>query len=85
MSLNSGARMNELCQLLVDDIQYVDSHWVFNITQENDTEKHLKNKGSKRMVPVHPVLIELGILDHYQQMKEQKEKWLFPEIKPDSR
>ena len=83
--LFSGARQGEICQLLTTDIQQLHGHWVLNITSEDDSSKHLKTKGSKRIVPIHPTLMELGLLELHKRMEAKKEKWLFPEIQADSR
>lgn len=85
MSLYSGARLGELCQLLVGDIQKLKAHWVLRISLEDDPTKHLKNKGSQRIVPIHPMLIKLGILDIHKRQRLANGKWFFPEIQPDSR
>lgn len=85
MSLFSGARMGELCQLTVDDLILINGCWVFRITNESSEEQRLKTKGSQRVVPVHRQLIELGLISHWQRMKDKNEKWLFPEIVPCTR
>ncbi len=85
MSLFSGARLGELCQLTVDDLTELQGRWVFRITTESSEEQHLKTKGSQRIVPVHSQLVELGIVDHLKQVRKQGHRWLFPEITPCSR
>lgn len=85
MSLFSGARMGELCQLMTGDIVEMSGRWVFRITDEESEAKRLKTKGSQRIVPVHPTLIELGLLLHHRAMIDRREQWLFPEIELDSR
>lgn len=85
MSLFSGGRMGELCQLLTADIIEMHGRWVFRITDEESEEKRLKTKGSQRIVPIHPALVELGLLAHHQTMVQRQEEWLFPEIELDSR
>ncbi len=85
MSLFSGARLGELCQLTVDDLTELQGRWVFRITTESSEEQRLKTKGSQRIVPVHSQLVELGIVDHLEQVRKQGHRWLFPEITPCSR
>lgn len=85
MSLYSGARLGELCQLLIEDVQQMQGAWTFNITVEGEVEKRLKTKGSERVVPVHPVLIKLGFITFLEQVKAAGHKRLFPAIKMDSR
>ena len=57
----TGARLNEITQLKVKDVVCIDGIWVLEITDEG-TQQSLKTNQSKRRVPVHPQLIELGFL-----------------------
>ena len=41
--------------------------------------------GERRWVPVHPALVELGLIDYHKRMVAAGQKQLFPDIKPDSR
>lgn len=60
IGLYTGMRLNEICQLLVDDIMCVDGVWIINI-DDNDHKK-LKTASSRRRIPVHKRLIDLGPL-----------------------
>jgi len=85
IGLFSGARENEICQLTIADLQFnVESNrWVFDFNEEDDTHgKSIKN-GRKRLFPIHRRLIDLGILEYHELMKNVKnpEKRLFPELK----
>ena len=89
LALYTGARLDELCQLHVNDIRqetYQDaldaSHttWVLRITDEGAGQK-LKNAGSRRRVPIHQVLLNLGFIEYAQA---QTGIQLFPELKPAS-
>lgn len=64
----SGMRLNEICQLYVADVKQVDGVWCFDIN--DDGGKRLKNKSSRRVIPVHPKLIELGLLEHVELMRD---------------
>ena len=64
----------------VDDIQQQDSIWVLNI-QQNSADKSVKTKAGKRLVPLHPKLLELGFLDYCEQVKKNRETKLFPTLK----
>lgn len=64
--MSTGARLNEVAQLLVEDVQEVDGVWYFDISDEGENQKEVKNKASKRKVPVHSSLIYAGFLDFYQ-------------------
>lgn len=78
IALYTGARMGEICQLYVSDIKKIGDIWVFDFNDEGD-DKKLKTDTSKRKVPIHPKLIELGLLKHQQEMKDQDETRLFPD------
>ncbi|TKW60766.1 MAG: site-specific integrase [Blastochloris viridis] len=78
IGLLTGARREELCQLHTKDIHKVDGVWVFDINDKDG--KHLKNPHSKRMVPIHQRLIDLGFLDYHQQQQAKRSKLLFPDI-----
>ena len=57
----SGCRLGEVAQLEKADIRQEREVWVFDVN-DNKPSKRLKNESSKRLVPVHPRLIELGLL-----------------------
>lgn len=58
----TGARANEIVQLEVCDLVKKDGILCFNLTTENG--KSLKTLASKRLIPVHPQLLELGLEDY---------------------
>lgn len=77
IALYSGLRLNEICQLYCDDVKYDNSRiWYFQLTDERP-DQHLKNKQSKRIVPIHPKLIEFGLLDYLREVRKNKRDRLF--------
>jgi integrase len=68
IGLYSGLRLNEICQLHISDIVKIDGCWCFDINDAGD--KRLKNSASARMIPLHPKLIDLGLIRYYEAMKE---------------
>jgi hypothetical protein len=50
-------------------------------TKSRFWHKRLKTPHSKRTTPVHPALIELGLLDHVERQRRKGEVRLFPEMK----
>ena len=78
--LFSGARPAEVAQLHAEDVRDIHGIWIMHITEEGRGAKRTKNKGSMRVVPIHPKLIELGFLDHCKRMVAAGEKQVFPEI-----
>lgn len=65
IGLFTGARINEICQLRIDDIREFEGVWVISLLAENPNQK-AKTKASKRIVPIHPQLLELGLLGYVQ-------------------
>ncbi len=64
LGLFTGARLNEICQLELADIQQEDGVWLLHITDEgDDSNKRVKAKASRRKVPIHAELLRLGFLD----------------------
>jgi len=67
LGLLSGARLNEICQLHVEDVVQVGDVWCLNLSlfDENGAradDKRLKNEASERYVPIHPQAIASGFL-----------------------
>jgi hypothetical protein len=63
-------RLNEICQLYISDVIKLDDIWCFSINNEKD--KRTKNEASERVIPIHPILIKLGLLEYVEQLQEQK-------------
>lgn len=63
----SGARLNEICQMDLQDIRQEDGIWFFNLADEGDNNKRLKSDAARRKVPIHAELIKLGFLDYHQR------------------
>jgi integrase len=62
-SLYQGARENEVCQLFVRDIVRDKPTGLLcaNITEDDGTGQKTKNQSSRRLIPIHPFLLELGL------------------------
>jgi len=56
LGLFTGCRIEELCQLHCSDVIQYDGIWCLDINDEG--EKRLKNKSSKRVVPLHQILVD---------------------------
>jgi translation initiation factor 2 beta subunit (eIF-2beta)/eIF-5 len=63
MLMFTGARSNEIAQLYVKDIQSDDGIDYIVIDDSHDNQS-IKNDASRRNVPLHPHLIDLGFLDY---------------------
>jgi integrase len=79
IGLLTGARLNEICQLYLDDIREEDGVWVFDINDKYD--KQLKTLSSKRLIPIHSGLIDRGFLGYVEHLRKRKETRLFPVLK----
>lgn len=77
----TGARLEELCQLHVDD--FIEHQGIQCIRIDDRREgQNLKNSSSRRVLPLHPVLVSLGLLEHAAMVKAQGENRLFPDLQP---
>ena len=79
LGLYTGARLEELCQLYLEDIYNDEGIWVIDINNKGD--KKLKTKSSKRIIPIHSKLQALGFIDYVESLRHKGESRLFPELK----
>jgi integrase/polyhydroxyalkanoate synthesis regulator phasin len=83
IALYTGARIAEICQLHVDDIKQVKAlssdteHLCIDINDDDD--KKLKTKHSKRQIPIHQNLINSGLITYVDNLKSKRETKLFPD------
>lgn len=92
LALFMGARREELGQLRVSDVRqapYVDDNdqrqqvWCIDITDALHGEalaNQVKNTSSRRLIPLHPKLIELGFIKYVEKL--DKAGRMFPALKP---
>jgi integrase len=79
LALFTGCRLDELAQLHLDDIRKENRIWLLDINDEQ--EKNVKTEDSKRLVPIHPFLLnELNLVGYVQSLRDTGEKRLFPEL-----
>lgn len=78
-----GARINEICQLFLEDIgQDAEGTWFINFDESQDGQR-LKNRASVRRVPAHPELIRLGLVQWVEALQNEGHERLFPELSYD--
>lgn len=77
--LFSGCRLNEIAQIRLSQIDIKDSINFFRIEAKYKDQK-LKNKTSKRKIPIHQTLIDLGILDFIDSQRKNNKERLFEEL-----
>lgn len=92
IGLFTGARVNEICQInpQTDILEEPETGiWYFWITDETDgderIDKRVKNPESRRKIPIHSKLLELGIRSYIERVKKAGAKLLFPAWKPSRR
>jgi len=86
--LFSGARPGEIGQLAVSDVRQEHDHWIMHITTEgeaHDEGKSVKTAGSMRVIPIHPELVRLGLLQYHAARVEAGDRQLFPGAKRNER
>jgi integrase len=79
LALFAGMRQTEIAQLLTGDIVCVQGIWCVSVSKGEG--KRVKNKSSRRKVPIHDVLIAAGFLDYVEQAKASGLDRLFPDLK----
>jgi integrase len=83
IGLYHGMRLNEICQLFEDDIIDIEGIPCIRIIENEARLQHVKNNGSRRTIPIHPKLIEIGFLEYVLQMRKVSPKaQLFPLLTP---
>lgn len=86
IALYTGMRLEEIAQLHCTDIYESKTKdiWVIDINDSGLDElgrpKLLKNKNARRIVPVHPFLLQLGLLDYHADIAKEKHTRLFPDL-----
>lgn len=80
LGLWTGARLNELCQLRLEDVDE-DGGIPFLHFREGDAAQRIKG-GKKRIVPLHPQLLDLGFLRYVAAQRGAGEERVFPTLHP---
>jgi integrase len=81
ISLYTGMRLEEICQLYCCDIYLKDGIYVFDVNDKpaknGERDKRIKTKNAQRIIPLHNKLINLGLIE-YKKLTEKKYERLFP-------
>lgn len=77
IAYTTGARPNEICQLMVDDVSEREDILCFTI-HEGDETQSLKSDSAARIIPVPNILLELGFEKYLRSVQSKKQ--LFPEL-----
>ncbi|MGX9727593.1 MAG: hypothetical protein ACTFAK_09825 [Candidatus Electronema sp. VV] len=81
IALFTGCILKEICQLFKEDIKIDNESGIFyfDISADPKNGKTLETKSSKRSIPIHRNLIEIGFLQYVSSIKLCSR--LFPDIK----
>ncbi len=91
LALFTGARLEELGQLLTSDIKVEQGVDVISVTTDIAPDdqsvrsgvpltKSLKTENAKRIIPIHPQLKALGFLDFVIRLRRKRTARLFPDL-----
>ena len=75
----SGMRVNEICQLHSDDLEDRDGVWCFHVNDKTP-DKRLKTPSAARIIPVHGLLLEAGIVSYRDALADTGEDRLWPNL-----
>lgn len=76
---HSGCRAMEVTQLHTADVRQDEGIWCMRITDDPAKRQRLKNKMSKRVVPIHSAVLKAGFLEWVERLPEGQ---LFPLLHP---
>lgn len=81
--LFTGARLGEICQLHLSDIRQAEGVWVIDInddsSDENDDKSIKNDTGSRRLIPIHKSLKDLGLFAYSESISKLGKTKLFPD------
>jgi len=72
----TGMRVNEIASLYLDNVRQIGGNhrgkrWCIDVLEEtNRPNKRLKNLSSRRIVPIHDTILELGFIDYLNLIKK---------------
>lgn len=77
IGLFSGLRCGEILQLTPSHFRVSETGTPFIVLTK---DMKLKNRNAEREIPVHPALVEIGLLDWVERRRSRAEETLFPEV-----
>jgi integrase len=88
LALCSGARLNELAPMCVDDVKADPSSGVrfMTVIEDEDAGRSVKTENSVRAFPIHPELVRIGFMEFVDQRRASgPSARLFPQLTPGSK
>ena len=86
ISLFTGMRLEEICQLRCEDVYESETSGLFvidvnaRLSADGKVDKTLKNKNATRVIPVHKTLVEIGFIKYCNKMKDDGLERIFHEL-----
>ncbi len=77
--LYSGARINEISQIYINQIIEKEGVYFFKI-KDTEEDQSTKNKSSNRVIPIHKILLDFGFLNYIKQQEKNNQERLFSEL-----
>lgn len=74
-----GARIEEVAQLRIDDVERINEVWCIRICNLDD-DQNIKNPGSYRRVPLHETVIKCGFLAYVASQARAGHERVFPSL-----
>jgi integrase len=74
----TGMRLQEILQLYVTDIYQSNDTWVLDLNKAHE-DKKLKTEQSKRVIPIHTELVNIGLIAFKERQEEKGSDRLFPD------
>jgi len=83
IALFTGARLEEIGQALTSDVRHEDGIDYLDInTLDRRAGKRVKNRSSRRKLPLHPELVRCGLLAYVEQRRQAGDERLFSALVP---
>jgi len=76
----TGMRREEIAQLYIEDIQQSDGIYYIDINK-NTPDKKLKNRSSKRIIPIHQTILDKGFISYIETLRSDNCERVFPDLK----
>lgn len=81
LGLFTGARLEEIGSTRASEVKQQGEIWYLDLIErgdDDDDNRTIKNSNSRRRIPVHEKLIDLGFIDYVKALP--KDGWLFPDL-----
>ncbi|WP_285404060.1 DUF6538 domain-containing protein [Luteibacter sp. ME-Dv--P-043b] len=84
IGLYTGARVGEIAQLFLRDFVVMDGVPCVKICADSDGQSVKTGEGGERLVPLHPDLLALGVMERVERLRAYGHERFFPQMRIDS-